>query len=208
MFCRRGMMICMLFLIAHIFIIPNSTTGIYMNFNVDQLDSCINFTGEKEDYSGWCVSSAGDVNGDGFDDMLIGAYRGIHEEEKVGKTYLIFGGMKSEDINTNLSEADVTFIGEDVYDYSGHSVSSAGDVNGDGFYDILIGAYSNDEGGFHSGRFISYSGNLMVGKRRLISRMLMHHLLVRKRMTTLENRYQAQETSMVTDWMILLLAHQ
>ena len=52
----------------------------------------------------------------------------------------------------DLSTADYAFIGENRNDYSGYSLSSAGDVDGDGLDDILIGAYGNDDGGSDAGK--------------------------------------------------------
>jgi len=52
----------------------------------------------------------------------------------------------------NLSQADASFAGENTYDNSGFSVSSAGDVDGNGFDDLLIGAYESDEGGPAAGK--------------------------------------------------------
>ncbi|MCK5774031.1 MAG: FG-GAP repeat protein, partial [Thermoplasmata archaeon] len=93
--------------------------------------------------------SAGDVNGDGFDEILIGADK---NDNWAGKTYLIFGRSNGWSMDTNLSSVDSSFIGEDMDDQSGRSVSSAGDVNGDGFDDILIGAYTDEEGGSGAGQ--------------------------------------------------------
>ena len=110
------------------------------------------FIGESaSDNAGRSVSSAGDVDGDGFDDILIGAHYNNDGGADAGKSYLILGsslGISSVD----LSSADYSFIGEGAYDYAGSSISSAGDVNGDGLDDILIGAYNNDAGGTDAGK--------------------------------------------------------
>ena len=100
---------------------------------------------ERNDGSGYSVSSAGDVNGDGFDDLIIGAYGAPpagNPKPHAGKTYVIFGSASlSATINlANLGSSGITIFGADTFDRSGCSVSSAGDVNGDGFDDLLIGA--------------------------------------------------------------------
>jgi hypothetical protein len=92
--------------------------------------------------SGHAVAGTGDVNGDGFDDFLIGAprYNAIIDNE--GKIYLFYGNETNTWSNgMNLSEANASFVGEDENDYAGWSVAGAGDVNGDGYDDFLIGAY-------------------------------------------------------------------
>ena len=104
------------------------------------------------DYSGGSVSSAGDVNGDGFDDLLIGAFfadASGNAKQDAGESYVIFGGASlPETIDlANLGTAGVTIFGAGVSDRSGLSASSAGDVNGDGFDDLLIGAEGGDASG-------------------------------------------------------------
>ena len=101
---------------------------------------------DRDDLSGWPVSGAGDVNGDGVDDLLIGApVRFSNGNEDAGASYVVFGGGDVGGAGVlNLSalgEADGFVIdGADRDDLSGRSVSDAGDVNGDGVDDLLIGA--------------------------------------------------------------------
>ena len=99
------------------------------------------------DWSGYSVSSAGDVNGDGLDDLIVGAY-GADPSGKsyAGKSYVVFGKANSSAINlsaiADASNPTGGFVinGETRHDSSGHSVSSAGDVNGDGLDDLIVGA--------------------------------------------------------------------
>jgi Ca2+-binding RTX toxin-like protein len=118
------------------------------------------------DYSGFSVSSAGDVNGDGFDDMIVGARfaesAGGAEEE--GESYVVFGKASwAETPSLDLATLDGTngfsLIGIDQFDRSGRSVSSAGDVNGDGFDDMIVGAvYVRDAsgGGFEGESYVVF----------------------------------------------------
>ncbi|MBN1389023.1 MAG: FG-GAP repeat protein, partial [Candidatus Thermoplasmatota archaeon] len=104
-----------------------------MDMNVSEA-SLGSFWGEDAgDSSGESVSGAGDVNGDGFDDILIGAVYNDEGGIYAGQTYLILGKGSGWAMDTNLSQADASFWGEEADDHSGHSVSGAGDVNGDGF---------------------------------------------------------------------------
>ena len=101
------------------------------------------------EYSGYSVSSAGDVNGDGFDDLIIGTlFADANGTTEAGKSYVVFGKAGGFAASLELSSLDGSngFVinGIDEYDYSGWSVSSAGDVNGDGFDDLIIGAFGAD----------------------------------------------------------------
>ena len=118
---------------------------------------------DANDFSGRSVSSAGDVNGDGYDDLIIGANRADpNEDGEAGETYVVYGGASAPGTGGrfNLSTLDGSngFIlnGIDAYDRSGTSVSSAGDVNGDGYDDLIIGAYGAD--GYAGEIYVVYGG--------------------------------------------------
>lgn len=104
------------------------------------------------DRSGWSVSSAGDINGDGFDDIIIGApHADPRGRPEAGKSYVVFGSAGGFDPALDLSTLNGSngFVlnGIATRDKTGHSVSSAGDINGDGYADLLIGGYLGDTAG-------------------------------------------------------------
>jgi len=140
------------------YLILGKASGWSMDVDLSNADA--SFIGEEEDDDSGCsVTGAGDVNGDGYDDLLIAAYHNDEGGIDAGQTYLIFGKSSGWSMDTDLSFADASFIGEDDYDLTGGSVAGVGDVDGDGYDDILIGAPNDDEGGFRAGQ--SY---LILGK--------------------------------------------
>lgn len=106
-------------------------------------DADATFVGEDAgDWAGASVAGAGDVDGDGYDDVLLGAPRVNGAVGREGAVYLLYGGEGVDRLSgvIDLDDADVTFAGEAEENHLGESVASAGDVDGDGYDDILLGA--------------------------------------------------------------------
>ncbi len=95
----------------------------------------------------------------------MGAYG---NNNSTGKSYIYFG---SSSISGNIthSNADVTMTGEATYDRFGYSVSSTGDVNGDGYSDVIVGAWGNNAGGIDAGRSYLYISSSPPIKPRIAS---------------------------------------
>jgi len=140
------------------------------------------------DWAGRAVSAAGDVNGDGYQDALVGAYAEGNDLPSVappidelgagtaGSAYLLLGGPEGV-ATTSLSGADAILDGIEELHYAGRSVSGLGDIDGDGYGDVLVGAFGDDEGGelagstylLHGGPEGLASGTLdEVGRSKLV----------------------------------------
>jgi hypothetical protein len=98
-------------------------------------DLAIRGEGDPGDNFGWSVATAGDVNGDGYADVLVGAPRHTDTSSQQGRAYLFYGN------SSGISATpDWTGTGGGADNYFGTSVATAGDVNGDGYSDIVVGA--------------------------------------------------------------------
>jgi hypothetical protein len=124
---------------------------------------------DANDRSGKSVSNAGDVNGDGFDDLIVGAAGADPGgRDSAGESYVVFGksGFTS---SIDLSSLDGTngfrLDGIDAGDISGNSVSNAGDVNGDGFDDLIVSAQSGDPDGYSNAgeSYVLFGGDFTSG---------------------------------------------
>ncbi len=139
----------------------SSTTIVYGKKTAWSADSSVTTYvgsgGFRLDSAGGTVTFAGDVNGDGFDDLVVGG-------SPVGSAYLLYGGGPAWPATTDLSLLPSSRgFRIDVGAANGNafvSVGAAGDVNGDGFADILVGAFSASSGNLTS----NGSGYLVFGR--------------------------------------------
>jgi hypothetical protein len=96
-------------------------------------------SGEWGAFCGWSAGSAGDVNGDGYDDLLVGAPLADGSAENEGCAWLFLGSPFGP-----APAPSWTYLGGQSSAFAGIAVGTAGDVNADGYADILVGAYQYD----------------------------------------------------------------
>jgi hypothetical protein len=124
---------------------------------IDPLLSDPSWTAESDQVwalFGYAVSGAGDVNADGFDDVVVGAYGYDDGEDLEGRAYVFHGSAAGLD-----AAASWTAEADQVGAYLGFSVSGAGDVNADGFDDVVVGAPLYDDGESAEGRAYVFHGS-------------------------------------------------
>ena len=112
-------------------------------------------SGQSESSFGLSVASAGDINGDGYDDILIGAPDFDNGESDEGVVFLHLGSPLGPSLTHDwMAESDQPY-----YTSFGNSVSSAGDINNDGFDDVIIGAPGFDNPTINEGLVFAYYGS-------------------------------------------------
>jgi hypothetical protein len=113
--------------------------------------------GESDQAGAWygfSAATAGDVNGDGYSDVIVGAAIYDTTQPDAGRVYVYFGSA-----NGLSATADWTKDCQQAYAKFGVFVGTAGDVNGDGYSDIIVGAYQYDNGSTDEGRAFVYLGS-------------------------------------------------
>jgi hypothetical protein len=133
-----------------VFVYHGSSTGL-----TSSLADWIAVGGQEQAKFGLSVSTAGDVNGDGYSDVIIGAPNFTDDQAQEGAAFVYYGGA------TGLAAgaADWAMGSNQGRSGYGFSVSTAGDVNGDGYSDVIVGAPTYNDGTIDEGAAFVYLGN-------------------------------------------------
>ena len=127
----------------------STVTGVKYAFDMLPNEANYGFVLQGEanyNYAGYAVSNAGDVNGDGYDDLIVGAPGGA---SYAGRSYVVFGASK---MASPIALSSLTVVGNTlgfvitgtaVNEYSGFTVTGGGDVNGDGLADLVVANAAN-----------------------------------------------------------------
>jgi len=130
-----------------VYLVLGQPSGWSMDTRLASADAT--FIGGEEDSAGWAVAMDGDFDGDGYQDIAIGADGAAGG---YGAVFVLHGHAETWDPVTTLADADASFVGEGWGDDAATTLASAGDVDADGYDDLLVGAPGDDEGGNLAGQ--------------------------------------------------------
>ena len=110
--------------------------------------------------TGYSLAVLGDLDGDGVDDLVVGAYGDGTGGSYAGAAYVLSGPVSGD---VDLSSDAAIWTGESSNDFAGLTVRAPGDVDGDGLADVAIGAYGEGTGGSFAGAAYLLSGPASAG---------------------------------------------
>ena len=146
---------------------PSTTGGAFAYSGVDGGLLYAWFGDSNSDLFGGGLDFAGDVNGDGYDDVLVGAWTADSPLHTTAGSAYVYSGFDGSLL--------YQWYGEDDDNYFGWSVAGVGDVDGDGSDDVLVGAWKNDSTDFYAGAAYLYSGATGALIIKLVGEDYQHH---------------------------------
>lgn len=154
----------------------NTTRDLGLN-NLRSSEGFVVYGTQRNDYFGISVSNAGDVNNDGYDDVVVGALLTLSYYS--GAAFVIFGGSSAPSFQNvaDMHNRGARLSGQSYYLAAGFSVGSAGDVNGDGLDDVLVGSFPQ-RASLALSAFIVY-GSLTLNDTVLTSMSFSQGVLIR-----------------------------
>ncbi len=132
--------------------------AIYFGGSAPSEDPDLELFGSEGSFFGGALAWPGDIDGDGYDDLLVGAFRAGDAGENAGKAYLFLGGEEPD------SDPDLILLGPAEGAYFGRGVAGLGDVNGDGYCDFAVGAPRTTNGNV----YVYFGGPVLDGTADLI----------------------------------------
>ncbi|MCB8945227.1 MAG: FG-GAP repeat protein [Ardenticatenaceae bacterium] len=148
-----------------VYVVLGGPDGWGLNFRLGTTPSVITYTGDNGgDLAGYGVAGVGDVNGDGFGDLLVGAPGHDLAGNNAGAIYVVLGSATLT--STNLGSFPI-MIGEVAGDEAGRNVAPAGDTNGDGYQDMLVGVMTQDAAAANAGAVYLILGSAGIGNASL-----------------------------------------
>ena len=152
-----------------VYVVLGGPDGWGLNLRLGTTPSVIVYTGDNAgDLAGYGVAGVGDVNGDGFGDLLVGAPFHDLAGSNAGAIYVVLGSATLT--STNLGTFPI-MIGEVANDEAGRNVAPAGDVNGDGFQDMLVGVMNQDAAASNAGAVYLILGGGTISNASLGSKI-------------------------------------